>query len=162
MARMLGIGTLATVATAACGSDCDRAGCDALHQRARDDGAAHLAGVIAHESDVVANSCQECGMAEDGTQILAWPRTGEITEDTLGTLQGLTPVAGIALSSQGRYKLDIAPGDYVVCVAKRCYNLTVSDHITTFNVRLTYGPGEGYLAQGDGEFTKVSPLNQGG
>jgi hypothetical protein len=134
---------------AAC-ETCDRDGCDALSTRAgQATGQTRVAGVVASESDVVGNGCQECGFAE--AQVRAWPRSTEVTseEDARPVAMG-APAASGSAGKDGRYSLALEAGEYLVCFNLSCFNAdVVAGRTTTINVRLINGVSSGYVGSPD-------------
>lgn len=122
---------------------CPREGCDALETHAR---AGKLAGVVASESDVVANDCQECGFAE--APVRAWRVAEPVTDDAdLRAAVMNPPDAETTSGSDGKYRLDELPsGALLVCVSSSCFNVeTRGDLTTTLNVRLVNGISSGFV-----------------
>ena len=127
---------LLNAACADTNDDCDRAGCEALSQHARDTGEAGVAGVVAEESDVVGNGCQECGF---GSAHIDFWATDE-TVDDFSELQRTRPPSA-SIDADRQYSLVLEPGAYVACVESYCANVTVHEsHVTTLNVHLLFGP----------------------
>jgi hypothetical protein len=130
-----------------CAAPCDREGCDALQRRADDSaGTSAIAGVVASESDVIANGCQECGFS--AADISVWPRQGSditteaVKQQTTGSAQAKT-TAG----NDGKYTLSLAPGDYWLCSGIACFATSVvAGHTTTLNIKVVYGASSGYVA----------------
>jgi hypothetical protein len=129
---------------AAC-NPCNRDGCDALQRHAPSEGGPRIAGVVASESDVVGNGCQECGFA--AVEIKAWPTDEEVT--TEAELSAVAKGSGDSATSaaNGEYSLPLAPGLYVVCFQNSCFNARVETQATTtLNVRLINGVSSGFLS----------------
>jgi hypothetical protein len=129
-------------ALSACSSnpDCNREGCDALGRIAHDDGQSAIAGVIASESDAVANGCQECSF---GTANLDFfHTTAKISDSTEAQawIKAHAPDATLAADTAYRQLLD--PGDYLVCVEQHaCASAEVAaGHVVTLNIRRINGP----------------------
>ena len=60
-----------SVAWMGCGwSDCDRSGCQAMNSPAQADGLGQgIVGVVASESDLIANGCQTCSLSQGSLQV---------------------------------------------------------------------------------------------
>jgi hypothetical protein len=145
-----------------CSAACPREGCDALERRVGDSGTeSRIAGVIASESDVVANDCQECGFAS--AQVSAWHRDGDgettdiVKEQTSGPAQ-LEAQAG----SDGKYVLELEPGDYWVCAGIACFGASVVEgRTTTLNIKLINGISSGFLGlPGKSGVTRVAGIER--
>ena len=122
---------------------CPREGCEALSTHAR---AGKVAGVVASESDVVANDCQECGFAE--APVRAWRVAEPVADDDdLRAAVINAPDGETTSGSDGMYRLDELPsGALLVCVSSSCFNVEVRDDLTTtLNVRLINGISSGFI-----------------
>lgn len=135
---------------------CNRDGCDALQWRAGDTGEGRIAGVVASESDVVDNGCQECAFAA-GLEVRAWAVEQAATSDSeLTSATSGTPTASALCSKAGQYALPLEAGAYVVCFQNSCFNANVTGRTTTLNVRLINGVSRGFLAEGGSP--RLSPV----
>jgi hypothetical protein len=126
---------------------CDRDGCDALERRAAEAGSRpRIAGIVAIESDVVENGCQECGFAV--AEVKVWSAEQAVEDEAeLAELTRGEPVARGASGDDGTYAIDVEAGAYVVCFNASCFNATVEDAGTsTLNVRLINGVSSGFFA----------------
>lgn len=131
---------------AGCQDECNREGCDALTAHASSASAPGVAGVIASESDVVANDCQECGFA--AADIDAWGVDREVQTEADVEAALIPPAVGIARAeSDGKYSLALPAGHYVVCVNQSCFNVEVGDGTTTLNVKLINGVSRGFVGK---------------
>jgi hypothetical protein len=113
-------------------------GCDALRDRApgRQSG---IGGVIASQSDVVANGCQECGFAQASIEVFQLEEPATSAEAASAAIRGTSPLARIAASA--RYNMDLDPRSYLVCVTHRCLSVrVVDDAVTTVNIKQRFGP----------------------
>ena len=136
--------TLLGLFGAAC-NPCNRDGCDALQRRAPSEGGPRLAGVVASETDVVVDGCQECGFA--AVDINAWPTDQEVTTEAELSLVAKGSADSARSSANGEYSLPLAPGLYVVCFQNSCFNARVdTKETTTLNVRLINGVSSGFLS----------------
>jgi hypothetical protein len=128
-------------------STCPREGCDALERRAGDSGGtSRVAGVVASESDVVANGCQECGFAS--ATVSAWTRTGDATSSAAVREETASPpLASVIAGSDGRYSLALEVGEYWICSGIACFGATVeAGRTTTLNIKLINGVSSGFVA----------------
>jgi hypothetical protein len=137
--------TLLGLFGAACEEPCNRNGCDALQKHLATDGGPRIAGIVASESDVVGNGCQECGFV--AAEIKAWPVEQEVTTDAeLRAATASTPQSTMA-TENGRYTLPVPPGLYVVCFQSSCFNASAATgETTTLNVRLINGISQGFIS----------------
>ena len=123
---------------------CNRSGCDALGTPAPDDHASALAGVIASESDVMENDCQECPFASMALSI--WTAAGPVTDVASAKAIIQAAPAAVTLQADGRYRQALDPGSYVLCAgpaghSSACIGVdVVAGHVTPVNLRLVYGP----------------------
>lgn len=142
----LSLVVLLALALAGC-EECAREGCDALGQHADNGAEARVAGVVASESDVVANDCQECGFA--AADIEAWSVEQEATTEAQVAAALAEPSQGSARAgADGRFSLALSPGHYVVCVNQSCFNAeTRASTTTTLNVKLINGVSQGFIGQ---------------
>jgi len=135
-------------AGAAC-QPCNRDGCDALRTRAPERGMGRIAGVVASESDVVNNDCQECAFAAD-VSTRAWPVAEPVaSDDELRAVTAATagpPLLTTTTSATGQYSLVLPSQSFVVCFQSSCFNATAAPNLTaTLNVRLVNGVSHGFL-----------------
>jgi hypothetical protein len=127
---------------------CERTACEALSHRANAHGdESRVAGIVASESDAVANDCAECSFA-GSQQVYAWLLDMPVT--TNAEVRNITtaspPVATTTSAADGKYALPLDPGPYVVCVQISCFNATaVANQTTTLNLRLINGIGSAFL-----------------
>ena len=132
----LGIGLAPTAGCA----PCDQAGCDALGSPARDTGASAVAGMIAYQTDVVANGCQECGFSS--TMLSFW-KTPALVTDTPSAMAIVAGPPTATLQADKRYQQLLDPGSYLVCVRAYCAGVDVlPDHVTTVHVKMGFGPAQ--------------------
>jgi hypothetical protein len=137
--RSLPVVVLGVVASLLGCSDCDRQGCEALRHPTQQRGTG-IGGVVAAMSDVVGNGCQECGF-QSGGAVAIWE-----VESAVSTPAAANPVFAAAdpvraSASDGRFFATLAPGQYLVCSAPNCINVTVAeDTTTTVNVKRRDGP----------------------
>ena len=123
---------------------CNRSGCDSLGTPAADDHQSAIAGVIASESDLVGNGCQECPFASMSLAIWAVP--GPVTDATGAKATIQAGPATVALKADGRYRQALDPGSYMLCAAPSGYESAcvsvdvVAGHVTPVNLKLLYGP----------------------
>jgi len=117
----------------------NRAGCDATGGPVADTGQAAIAGVVASESDVIGNGCQECPL---GTATLTfWTTSGPVPDDASAKaiVDGGPPT--ITLQANQRYLQALDPGSYLVCARPFCVNVAVAaDHVTTVHLKQIFGP----------------------
>jgi hypothetical protein len=121
-----------------------------------------VAGVVASESDVIGNGCQECGFASSTLDI--WLTTGRVQDAvTAGTIVSTTPL--VAVQADGHYQIELDPADYLLCVdvlgSLPCVPFTVEmSKVTTVNVKRVFGPA-GFLvfAPGSSVPTTAPVLN---
>jgi hypothetical protein len=132
-----------SLALAAC-NPCNRSGCDALGRPAADDHTSAIAGVVADESDVVANSCQECPFYSMALSI--WTAPGLVTDVAGAKAVIQAGPAAVTLQADGRYRQTLNAGSYLLCAlpssnAWACVGIEViADHVTPVNLKLLYGP----------------------
>lgn len=142
---------LAPLLLLACGDDtCNREGCDALQGRAAEEkGQTRVAGVVAYLSDVVANGCQECGLAEQAT-VGAWSLAEPVKDQAeIPAITAEAPDATAQVTA-GSYNLALSAGPHLVCVSNGCFNVTaVAERTTTLNVRLVFGVPRGFIGEAD-------------
>jgi hypothetical protein len=126
-----------------CGScqDCNRSACQSYQRPAAASIGQGVAGVVASESDVVANGCQECGLASATLEI--WLTNGLVQDAvTVGAIARTTPL--VAMQADGHYEIELAPADYLLCVDSGmggCVPFAVaSGKVTTVNVQRINGP----------------------
>jgi hypothetical protein len=119
-------------------AECVTEGCDALRDRAPGHHSG-IGGVVASQSDVVANGCQECGFAHASIEVFQLQGTLASADVASAAMNATSPLATIAADE--RYHLNLDPGAYLVCVTLRCIGVTVvADTVTTINIKLRYGP----------------------
>ncbi len=142
--------TLAWVVTAtmlaACAEDCPREACDRLAEPANASIPQGIAGVVAYETDVVENGCQECEFASSNLAI--W-REDALFDDALIAATKLR-AAEQNIIVDARYEKELVPGNYLVCTTQAselpsdgdaCTTLVVGPgQVVTVNVSLRYGP----------------------
>jgi hypothetical protein len=125
----------------ACEQACDRAGCDALEHPLGDVGImVGIAGVVASESDLVANGCQECPLSQ-GTIELWTSATAVTTADEAQALVDAgAPTQTVEVDE--RYEQTLDPGEYLVCVSnldRVCAGVTIADAVVTVHASFPYG-----------------------
>ena len=121
-----------------CGSDCDRDGCDSMNDPAPNTGQSAVSGVIASESDVVANGCQECPFSSMTLEFR--PVTASVTTRTEAQtiFDTVTPVV---VNADGTYAQALEPGAYLACAQLECVNIEVRPgQVTTLHIRALFGP----------------------
>jgi hypothetical protein len=153
------VAVLVGTACFAC-APCDNEACDAMSKRAPEQASqTRVAGIVASQSDVVANDCQECQFAE--APVHAWSRAKTVTTDAeLREVAVGTPAASSTSSKQGVYTLSLEAGDYLQCVQSSCFNVSaVEGRTTTLNVRLINGISSGFVRlPSASSFTRVDGL----
>jgi hypothetical protein len=154
---------VATLLGCQSGDDCDRSGCAAMTLRQADSaGKSVIAGVVASETDYVINDCRECTFASANVE--AWARSEEVTtEEQLANVIEASPIDATVAGDDGRYLLELDPGDYVLCFgSSSCFSASVvAERTTTLNVKLIDGISSGYLAlPGASDFTRSSALQK--
>lgn len=120
-------------------SDCDRQGCEALRKRAPERGTG-IGGVVAAASDLVEDGCRECGF-QSGGAVAIWQVEGRVS--TPAAANDVVAAADPVLASvrAGRFHALLQPGQYLVCSAPNCINVSVAaDATTTVNVKRRDGP----------------------
>ena len=121
-------------------SPCDRAGCDALGSPARDNGASAVAGVVAYQTDVVANGCQECGFSS--TMLSFW-KTPALVTDARSAMAIVAGAPTATLQADKRYQQPLDAGSYLVCVRAYCAGVDgLPYHVTTVHVKMGFGPAQ--------------------
>ncbi len=155
------LGAMAVAGCLAC-SPCERTACEALSQRASAGGReSRVAGILASESDAVANDCQECSFAA-AQQVYAWPvdAPAKTSADVRAATTATPPLAKATSSADGRYALALDSGIYLVCAHISCFSVTVfGGRTTTLNMRLINGPSSGFLGLPDSSnLTRVEGL----
>jgi len=119
-------------------ADCDRSGCERLGELATP-GDTGVSGVVAAQSDVVADGCQECPMGE--ATLTLWRVDAAVTNaaDAAATLAERE--ADVTENVSGQYSRALEPGAYLLCVRPRCIGLTITAGETlTVNVKRLDGP----------------------
>lgn len=120
-------------------TDCEREGCDALNERAAAGQGAGLGGVIALESDFVQDGCAECPL---GTATLsAWRLDGPVTniDEAVAVVHARDP--DLTQEVSGRYRLELDPAAYLICVRPECVAVDITaGATTTLNIKLREGP----------------------
>ena len=135
---------LLALACLAC-ADCDRSGCEAYAEPAGRPINQGVAGVVAHETDVVENGCQECGFTSAHMRGWLTP-TLVTTEAEAGMLSATT--ATFDLDSGAHYYRSLDAGHYLLCLAHSepatpCVSFTIApEQVTTVNVKLIEGPAK--------------------
>jgi hypothetical protein len=126
-------------------AECDREGCDSLDERAAAQGTG-IGGVVAHQSDVVADGCAECPLGEARLELWA-------VAESVGTeaaARSLIAARGpdVTASVSGRYIHPLQAGRYLLCVRPGCVDVTVAEGQTlTVNLKRRDGPTGFYVAQ---------------
>jgi hypothetical protein len=131
-------------------ANCPREGCDALAAASTGTGGAGIAGVVASESDVIANGCQKCLFGS--TQLTIWKASSAVTDNASAAALVHSSVAPtVSLSANGRYEQALDPGSYLVCSRPDCVAVEVSaNRVTTVHVKLVEGPPQFVLFDGEG------------
>lgn len=125
-------------------SPCNRSGCDALRTPAADDGESGIAGVIAYESDVVANGCQECPFTSASLSI--WAALGPVADGVSAKAIIQAGPPAVSLDADARYRQALAPASYLLCAFPASYSSAcvsvdvVAGHATPVNLKLLFGP----------------------
>jgi hypothetical protein len=123
---------------------CNRSGCDALGAPAADDHTSSIAGVVASESDVVSNGCQECPFAAMALSV--WNASGSVADASSAKAIIQAGPAAAQIHADGRYRQALDPGDYLLCASVGSYESAcvsvevVAGHVTPVNLRLLFGP----------------------
>lgn len=118
---------------------CNRSGCDAVGTPATNDGRSGIAGVVAYESDVVANGCQECPLSSAALSLwlVSAPPTDSASADSI--VKGQSPA--VTIQADGFYRQALDAGGYLLCVRGYCvYVEVLPDHTTPVNVLQVFGP----------------------
>ena len=140
-----------------CNEECNRDGCDALTKHAS---SGVVAGVVASESDVVSNDCQECTFAQ--ARVRAWPvDSAAQTDAELRAVVMGAPSASAESGANGRYRLDDLPsGALLVCVgSSSCFNVdALGPGTTTLNVKLIDGISSGFVGASGQALERVDAL----
>ena len=156
------VGLAGWLTCCASAGSCPREGCDALNSRVGDGaGVSGVAGLIASESDVVANGCQECGFA--AAPVAAWAHQGnEANTSVLRDETSGPALASVTAGSDGKYALALEPGNYWICSGIACFGASVVEgHTTTLNIKLINGISTGYLALPDVQsITKIAAIER--
>jgi hypothetical protein len=121
-------------ALAAC-SDCDRQGCDAMHERAHIDGVTAIAGNVGVLSDVSADRCTECPLGD--AQIELWATPSLVEDEWQAGYIANGSSADEIFTASGAYRHSLqSGGDYLLCVRPYCYGVRVPASITvTVNIK---------------------------
>jgi hypothetical protein len=146
MVRILGASLLCVFslfALPAC-NKCNRSGCDALGAPAADDHTSSIAGIVAGESDVILDDCQECPF--DSMAFSIWTASGSVADasSAKAIIQAGPPAA--KTQADGRYRQALDPGSYLLCASVGSYQSAcvsvevVAGHVTPVNLKLVYGP----------------------
>jgi len=128
---------------AAC-KPCNRSGCDVLDLPAADNGTSAIAGVVASESDVIANGCQECPFAS--ATLAVWAASAPVTDAASAKAIVQAGPAAFTLQADGRFQQALDPGSYLLCADPSSHNFAcvslavVAGHVTPVNLKLVYGP----------------------
>jgi hypothetical protein len=141
--------------------ECVTEGCDALRDRAAGDRSG-IGGVIAAQSDVVANDCQECGFSQASIEVFQLEKPVASAESARAAIGATPPFATIAASE--RYNASLEPGSYLVCVTRRCVSVNVvAETVTTVNVKQRYGPSSFFIVDpASGKFMEQFGFEQVG
>src|SRR5664279_3785630 len=121
MIRILGASLLCIVslfALPACNT-CNRSGCDALGTPAADDHTSSVAGVVAAESDVIGNGCQECPFSSMALSI--WTASGSVVDASGAKAITQAGPAAAKIQADGRYRQVLDPGSYLLCASPGSY-----------------------------------------
>lgn len=130
---------LVLVALPGCDPACDRKGCDALGSAATDDHVSSLAGVVAYQSDVVSNGCQECVFSS--ARLSLWPVTTPVVDQDSAKAIVEGSSTPITIQADQRYRQALDPGTYLVCQRPSCTSVDiVAGHVTPMNVKMMDGP----------------------
>jgi hypothetical protein len=145
--RMRSAGGGLLLVLAGCSADCARQGCDALAQRAAQNGPG-VAGVVASESDLVADGCAECSFDQATVEI--WPTESPVT--SADDARMLTAASGtpVTVSANPRFAEPLEQGNYLVCVRPNCVAVEVRTETITVNVKRRNGPTSFFLAASSG------------
>jgi len=120
-------------------STCNRDGCNAINTPAAESGQASIAGIIALESDVINNGCQECAFSS--ATLSLWPVSEPVTDNPSANSIVKGGPAALTIQANVRYQQAVDPGSYLLCVSSYCVNISVLDgHVTPVNVLQVYGP----------------------
>lgn len=134
-------------------NDCNRAGCDALTERASGSGTG-IAGVSAAESDVVENGCQVCLFAD--AEVAFW-KIDSPSDPQADVASTANQQAIAVVKANPSYRTILEPGTYVVCagVDSHCIETTVqADQLTTVNIKKRNGPVGLWVVDASGKFVE--------
>jgi hypothetical protein len=134
----LGLIVVTALCAAGCGP-CDRSGCTWLERHASASGTG-AAGIVASESDVVANGCQECPFSE--TDLSAW-KVDQPVQDA-ATAQAIIAAGPPYVSGHvvENYIMTLDPGHHLFCSGTtNCIGIEITEgEMLTVNVAQVYGP----------------------
>lgn len=135
---------LAHVMVALCGAassscqKCEVDGCEAFERPAATEMREGLAGVVALQSDLVRNGCQECGVGQ--ATLLVWS-TGELVRER-GPAEAMADFEpDYEIRADARYEQEIAAGNYLLCVltaetTRPCAAFEIAQgKVTTINLK---------------------------
>jgi hypothetical protein len=123
---------------------CNRSGCDAVTNPVKSASISRgIAGVVAAESDVVADGCQECPFSM--SQLDVWAVANPVSDASAAAAVVKGQPATLTLPVDSRYERALEPGHYLVCGQARapaeCAAISVGDKgVFTVNVEAHYGP----------------------
>lgn len=119
-------------------ADCNREGCDALRSPAPQQGTG-IAGVVAGETDVVEDGCQECGFGSANLRI--WQLDAPAVDPAAAREITASIPPTQEHEASGHYRVTLAAGSYLFCNMDSCINVQVVEGATsTVNVKQRYGP----------------------
>ena len=137
-----------TALVAAC-TPCNRDGCDAMVSAAAQSGHSGIAGIVASESDVVSNGCQQCrfGVAALGF----WKAGAPVTDAAAAKALVAAGPAAAKMQANERYETALDPGSYLACTQLGCAAVeVVAGRVTTVNARVINGPPQFMVVDGGG------------
>lgn len=136
---------LVLIALCACSDDnCAREGCDAIAEPVASTSiSTGIAGVVATETDLVENGCQECWFASGSFEV--WSAPSPITTQEEATALIAAGPSSARIAADPRYELALEPGDYLVChrssVGGVCAAVSLAaGQISTIHLKLIFGP----------------------
>lgn len=138
---------VSTLALSACDEPCDKSGCKAMDNvQPEDDRSTRLAGFVSYQTDQRVDGCTSCSLTRLGLWI--WRRGPEPITDQAAMEALVKTEPLLKHDADKRYRLDLAPGEYVVCAYKSCANITLaSQRTTTLNVLMNVAESRFFFAE---------------
>jgi hypothetical protein len=119
-------------------ADCDRSGCERLGELATQ-GDTGVSGVVAAQSDLVTDGCQECPMGE--ATLTIWRVDTAVTDAAAAAATVAQREPDVTENVSGQYSRALEAGPHLLCVRPRCIGLTITTGETlTVNVKRLDGP----------------------